>query len=114
MNNTIEKISLSVHNNNERAIGLYKKMGFEIEGTGKQDLKHGDNQHADPIIFDLDGTLWDASPASAIAWSKVANQFGINVSIDEAAIKKVSGLPFHVCFWTVKQVEDVATLQLHN
>jgi len=51
----------------------------------------------DSIIFDLDGTLWDASPTSAIAWSKTANDLGIDISIDEAAIKKVSGLPFDKC-----------------
>ncbi|MBK9324407.1 MAG: HAD family hydrolase [Bdellovibrionaceae bacterium] len=52
---------------------------------------------ADSIIFDLDGTLWDASPTSAIAWSKVAANLGIDVSIDESSIKKVSGLPFDKC-----------------
>lgn len=51
----------------------------------------------DSIIFDLDGTLWDASATSAIAWSKTAREHGINVTIDEAAIKGVSGLPFDKC-----------------
>lgn len=51
----------------------------------------------DSIIFDLDGTLWDASPTSAIAWSKTANDLGIDISINEDAIKKVSGLPFDKC-----------------
>ncbi len=51
----------------------------------------------DSIIFDLDGTLWDASPTSAIAWSKTAREQKINVTIDEAAIKGVSGLPFDKC-----------------
>lgn len=51
----------------------------------------------DSIIFDLDGTLWDASPTSAIAWSKTAREHKINVTIDEAAIKGVSGLPFDRC-----------------
>lgn len=52
---------------------------------------------ADSIIFDLDGTLWDASPTSAIAWSKVAANLGIDVLIDESSIRKVSGLPFDKC-----------------
>ena len=51
----------------------------------------------DSIIFALDGTLWDASPTSAIAWVKTANELGIKVSIDEGAIKGVSGLPFDKC-----------------
>lgn len=53
--------------------------------------------HCDSIIFDLDGTLWDASPTSAFAWSKTASELGIPVSIDESAIKSVSGLPFDKC-----------------
>jgi phosphoglycolate phosphatase len=51
----------------------------------------------DSIIFDLDGTLWDASAASAMAWSKVASELELKVSVDEAAIKNVSGLPFDKC-----------------
>ena len=46
-NKTIEKLCLNVHSNNERAIGLYKKMGFEIEGIKKRDLKYGDGQYVE-------------------------------------------------------------------
>jgi RimJ/RimL family protein N-acetyltransferase len=48
---TIEKIGLSVHNNNERAIALYKKMGFEIEGVRKRDLKYGEGQYVDTVVM---------------------------------------------------------------
>lgn len=51
----------------------------------------------DSIIFDLDGTLWDASSASAKAWTDTAKKFGIDVIFDETAIKSVSGLPFDKC-----------------
>lgn len=51
----------------------------------------------DSLIFDLDGTLWDASPTSAVAWSKVASDLGVPISLDEAAIKSISGLPFQQC-----------------
>lgn len=34
----IRKINLRVRSDNERAIGLYKKMGFEEEGLRKRDL----------------------------------------------------------------------------
>lgn len=48
---TIEKIGLNVHANNERAIALYKKMGFEVEGLRKRDLKYGDNNYVDTIVM---------------------------------------------------------------
>lgn len=51
----------------------------------------------DSIIFDLDGTLWNASPTSALAWSQVAAEHSIDVILDEQAIKRVSGLPFDDC-----------------
>lgn len=48
---TIEKINLSVHSNNERAIALYKKMGFEIEGVRKKDLKYPNGEYIDTVIM---------------------------------------------------------------
>jgi phosphoglycolate phosphatase len=51
----------------------------------------------DSIIFDLDGTLWDASASSAKAWSAVAKAHNLDTSIDEAKIRSVSGLPFDQC-----------------
>lgn len=50
-NETIEKIGLSVHSNNERAIALYKKMGFEVEGIRKRDLKYGEGQYVDTVVM---------------------------------------------------------------
>ena len=50
-NETIEKIGLNVHANNERAIALYKKMGFEIEGTRKRDHKYGRDCYLDTIVM---------------------------------------------------------------
>lgn len=50
-NKTIEKIGLNVHSNNERAIALYKNMGFEIEGIRKRDLKYGDGQYVDTTVM---------------------------------------------------------------
>lgn len=47
----IEKICLNVHANNERAIALYKKMGFEIEGIRKRDLKYGEGEYVDTIVM---------------------------------------------------------------
>ncbi len=50
-NKTIERIGLSVHSNNERAIALYKKMGFKVEGVRKRDLKYGDDQYVDTVVM---------------------------------------------------------------
>ncbi len=47
----IEKLGLTVHANNERAIALYKKMGFTIEGVRKQDLKYRNDQYVDTVIM---------------------------------------------------------------
>jgi RimJ/RimL family protein N-acetyltransferase len=50
-NSTIEKIGLSVHSNNQRAVSLYKKMGFEMEGIRKRDLKYGEGQYVDTVVM---------------------------------------------------------------
>ena len=50
-NKTIEKIGLNVHSNNERAIALYKKMGFEVEGTRKRDLKYDVGHYVDTLVM---------------------------------------------------------------
>lgn len=47
----IEKINLMVHGTNARAIALYRKMGFEIEGTRKRDLKYGPGEYVDTVLM---------------------------------------------------------------
>lgn len=47
----IEKINLRVHSDNDIAIGLYKKLGFVIEGVQKKDLKYGPNKYIDTILM---------------------------------------------------------------
>lgn len=49
------------------------------------------------IIFDLDGTLWDASEATAVGWTRVAKEFGLNTLITADQVRTVSGLPFDQC-----------------
>lgn len=47
----------------------------------------------DSLIFDLDGTLWDASETCAKAWSELLTKRGITeYTIDAPAIRAVSGL----------------------
>jgi RimJ/RimL family protein N-acetyltransferase len=47
----VEKISLEVFSNNERAIHLYKKMGFMEEGRLVKNAKLGPNEYVDDIIM---------------------------------------------------------------
>lgn len=43
----IEQMELEVVTSNERAIGLYKKMGFEMFGTMPDNMKYKDGTYAD-------------------------------------------------------------------
>ncbi|MFJ8088925.1 GNAT family N-acetyltransferase [Lysinibacillus sp. NPDC095746] len=47
----IEKISLGVFSTNERAIALYKKMGFVEEGRKINEIKLQDNEYIDDILM---------------------------------------------------------------
>lgn len=49
------------------------------------------------VIFDLDGTLWDASEATAVGWSRVAKEFGLGAVVTADQVRAVSGLPFEQC-----------------
>jgi|SRR5450432_3181930 phosphoglycolate phosphatase len=48
---------------------------------------------ADSVIFDLDGTLWDASASCTTAWNEALKQIGCEDHIlNEAIIRSFSGL----------------------
>ncbi|WP_068984659.1 MULTISPECIES: GNAT family N-acetyltransferase [Lysinibacillus] len=47
----IEKISLGVFSTNERAIALYKKMGFVEEGRKINEIKLHDNEYIDDVLM---------------------------------------------------------------
>lgn len=49
--NRVEKISLEVFSNNERAIHLYKKFGFTEEGRRIKQAKLGSNEYVDDILL---------------------------------------------------------------
>ena len=69
----------------------------------------------DSIIFDLDGTLWDASEASATGWNVVLvknNLPEFQVTADD--IRKISGLPFDECLTNIfGHVEQVTVSALN-
>ncbi|WP_347940530.1 GNAT family N-acetyltransferase [Peribacillus simplex] len=47
----IEKVSLGVFSTNQRAISLYKKMGFVEEGRKIKEFKMSEREYADDIIM---------------------------------------------------------------
>lgn len=47
----------------------------------------------DALIFDLDGTLWDCSEASAAAFNSAYKNFGVERRVDREFIRSISGKP---------------------
>ncbi|MBS4219620.1 GNAT family N-acetyltransferase [Bacillus sp. FJAT-49711] len=52
-NQRVEKISLEVFSNNERAIHLYKRLGFIEEGRLKSHIKLGSNEYVDDVLMSI-------------------------------------------------------------
>lgn len=50
-NDRLEKIELHVHADNESAIALYKKCGFEQEGVRKRAIRYNKNDFTDDILM---------------------------------------------------------------
>lgn len=52
------------------------------------------NKTTDGIIFDLDGTLWDCTPAIAEAWNAAIDQFDfVDKKLTADDIRNVAGMP---------------------
>jgi phosphoglycolate phosphatase len=51
----------------------------------------------DAIIFDIDGTLWNACPATAKAWNIGLNKLGIDKYITPEQVESVTGNPNETC-----------------
>ncbi|MEC0127165.1 GNAT family N-acetyltransferase [Paenibacillus pabuli] len=49
--NGIKKMTLNVLGTNEKAMELYKRMGFEIEGMLKRDRRHANGQYYDTVVM---------------------------------------------------------------
>ncbi len=70
----------------------------------------------DSIIFDLDGTLWDATEASAIGWNSALIKENLSeFCVDSDDIKNICGLPFAECFlkWTPWSRQKCTEFKLH-
>lgn len=53
--------------------------------------------HFDGLIFDLDGTLWDCSQASANAFNLAYEEFGISRRVTKEFVESISGKPSSEC-----------------
>ena len=51
----------------------------------------------DALIFDLDGTLWDAAAASTHGWNLTLGEMGRPERVTVDGIRSVSGMPFPEC-----------------
>ncbi|CAG9623440.1 GNAT family N-acetyltransferase [Sutcliffiella rhizosphaerae] len=47
----IEKVSLEVFSHNERAIHVYKKLGFKVEGLKEKHVKFEDGTYSDELLM---------------------------------------------------------------
>lgn len=52
----------------------------------------------DALVFDLDGTLWDAAAASAEGWNRALVQLRLPIRLTVADIRSVAGNPTPRCF----------------
>lgn len=52
---------------------------------------------SDAIIFDLDGTLWDATTATVNGWNEALKVLGLDTRVTTADVRRVTGNPQEVC-----------------
>ncbi len=55
----------------------------------------------DALIFDIDGTLWNASATSAKGWNMGLAKLGIDKKVSAEQISMVAGLPYEECIDTL-------------
>ncbi|MDR1316176.1 MAG: HAD family hydrolase [Spirochaetales bacterium] len=68
----------------------------------------------DSVIFDLDGTLWDASIASQMALNTSFEQCGYAVKAERKTVREISGTPLDISLkqnFTFIQKKDYATIK---
>ena len=52
---------------------------------------------SDAVVFDIDGTLWNASSASARGWNLGLGQLGAKAKVTAEQIAMVAGSPYESC-----------------
>lgn len=60
-------------------------------------------KHYKAIIFDIDGTLWNASEASAEGWNRALERLGFRKRITPEDNEAMAGRPFEECIQAVCQ-----------
>jgi phosphoglycolate phosphatase len=55
----------------------------------------------DAVMFDIDGTLWNASSASAEGWNQALEQLGLPGNVSAEQIARVAGSPYEKCVDTL-------------
>lgn len=68
----------------------------------------------DSIIFDLDGTLWDATDGAAIIWTEVASKYSqVTDEITADKLKSLYGLPLEeIAVKLLKSVSKEAAMEI--
>jgi phosphoglycolate phosphatase len=51
----------------------------------------------DALVFDLDGTLWDAAEPTTRGWNNALEELGARARVTVAGIRSVAGTPFEGC-----------------
>jgi phosphoglycolate phosphatase len=51
----------------------------------------------DALVFDLDGTLWDAAVPTARGWNRALEELGARTRVTVEGIRSVAGTPFVGC-----------------
>ena len=50
-----------------------------------------DKSKVDSLIFDMDGTLWDAMKSYAEVWNVAFRELGLAITVDESVLKQAIG-----------------------
>ena len=59
----------------------------------------------DSIIFDMDGTLWDAVDSYCKIWDKTFEQMGYSQTVSREELLKCMGMPINEIFQQVVKVD---------